>query len=187
MFADTVLYLAWNEVNLQISWRYNKARVQEYIRVSVGTGWSADEPTRSWCGDFAFWVLTRSGVSPLPSISQVETERNAQGKITSSGWNTVSRFGKTYPKQSPKDYTAKPGDMFYMPKVRHPKKGLIETHHFGFVVEDPGKASNSFKTINGNGKGNPALMVADRLGGGYVSYDPQSERGLVEYFVQLPE
>ena len=52
MCTDTILYVASIEADLQVSWKTNKGRVQEYILTSAGS--SSDRPDRSWFGDFAY-------------------------------------------------------------------------------------------------------------------------------------
>lgn len=177
MFADTVLYVAYAEANLQISWKYNKKRVQEYMRVSLARSQPPNDPSRSWCGDFVYWVLLQAGVTPIPPVAMYDENIK--------GWNTIHRFKQTYETASPADYQAQPGDMFYMPLVPNKKGEMIALHHIGFVVEDTD--GPTFKSINGNGGGNYALMVGGVKAGGFVSYSKNSKKSLVKYFIKLPE
>jgi hypothetical protein len=62
----SILTIASAELGTSLS--SNRSKVLEYIRVSGG---SQDNPEgRSWCGDFAFWVLSQAKVSPLPATWQ---------------------------------------------------------------------------------------------------------------------
>lgn len=174
-YLDSVIMVASIEADLQVSWKTNKSRVQEYILASTNKP-ASGKPDRSWCGDFAYWVLKMAGVSPLPPIATA-----AKG-----GWTTVSRFGATFPKRMPGDYIAKTGDMYYMPKVRGVDGLLHETHHVGFVIDDTG--GTEFDSLDGNGKGggNWAIMTPNTIGGGYVGYATR-ERPLVQYFIDMPD
>ena len=105
-----ILVHAGIQAALNISWRYNKEIVKNYIRASnkrINVDQIGDDD-HSWCGDFAYWVLKEAGISPLPPHAVP-----AKGG-KDSGWTTVSRFGDTYPTFKPGEGTPEPGDMYYM-------------------------------------------------------------------------
>ena len=82
MGKDMILVNAGIQASLGVSWRNNKDIVNMYIQASAG--FKCKEPERSWCGDFAYWVLKESGITPLPGLA----------KPAKGGWDTVSRAEK---------------------------------------------------------------------------------------------
>ena len=182
MGKDMILTNAGIQAILNISWRNNKEVVKNYIRISSGLNINAPDE-RSWCGDFAYWVLRESGIKPLPPMAKLETKK--EGNKTRSAWNTVSRFGDTYGKFQPGERAPQPGDMFYMQytTLAAKKEGGDGTNHVGFVVEyTPGSAT--FKSVDGNSGDNPAILVKG-VGGGYVTYNNRHV-SLVNFFIPIP-
>lgn len=181
MGKDMILTNAGIQAVLNVSWRNSKNVVKTYIKISSGL--EVNEPARSWCGDFAYWVLRESGITPLPPLAQIETKK--VGNETVSGWNTVSRFGDTYGKFKPGERAPQPGDMYYMQYTTFAAKkaGGNGTNHVGFVVEfNPG--SPTFKSVDGNSGDNPAILVKG-IGGGYVCYNTRNI-SLVDFFIPIP-
>jgi hypothetical protein len=182
MGKDMILTNAGIQAVLNVSWRNSKNVVKTYIRVSSGLDVNA--PTdRSWCGDFAYWVLRESGIAPMPPMAKVETFKD--GDKTFSAWNTVSRFGNTYGKFKPGEGVPKPGDMYYMQytTLAAKKAGGNGTNHVGFVVEYDAN-SPTFKSVDGNSGDNPAILVKG-VGGGYVCYNTRHV-SLVDFFIPIP-
>lgn len=181
MGKDMILTNAGIQAVLNISWRNSKSIVKNYIKISSGL--DIDEPTRSWCGDFAYWVLRESGITPLPPMAKLETK--VIKNKTYSAWNTVSRFGDTYGKFKRGEGEPKPGDMYYMQytTLEAKKAGGDGTNHVGFVVEyTPG--SPTFKSVDGNSGTNPAILVKG-IGGGYVCHNTRNV-SLVDFFIPIP-
>jgi hypothetical protein len=173
MGKDMILVNAGIQAALNVSWRNSKNVVKTYIKVSSGL--DVDAPERSWCGDFAYWVLKESGIHPIPGLA----------KPVKGGWDTVSRFGDLYPTFKPGEGEPQPGDMFYMKytTLEAKKAGGNGTNHVGFVVEfTPGSAT--FKSVDGNSGDNPAILVKG-IGGGYVCYNTR-KLSLVDYFIRIP-
>ena len=173
MGKDMILTNAGIQAVLNISWRNSKNVVKSYIKTSSGL--DVDTPERSWCGDFAYWVLKESGIQPIPGLA----------KPVAGGWDTVSRFGALYTKFQPSEAAPQPGDMYYMKYTTDAAKaaGGNGTNHVGFVVEF---APNSltFKSVDGNSGTNPAILVVG-IGGGYVCYNTRN-LALVDYFIRIP-
>lgn len=175
MGKDMILTNAGIQAALNVSWRNNKNIVNVYIQTSAGL--TTNLPERSWCGDFAYWVLRESGISPMPGLAK------PAGK---HGWDTVSRFGDLYPTFRLGEQIPEPGDMYYMQFTTKTAKaaGGNGTNHVGFVVEfTPGSAT--FKSIDGNSGDNPAILVKG-IGGGYVTYNTR-DVSLVDYFIRIPK
>lgn len=130
----------------------NQQQVQTYIQVSGGT---PDQPgARSWCGDFAFWVLAEAKVSPLPD--------KWHPAPLPLGSNAIPRFFQRFPATR----FPLPGDMYYRPLL--PVNGTIkDVEHVGFVI-DPDVKDGFVHTINGNA-GGPNADWNLGLGGGCVS------------------
>lgn len=173
MGKEHVLWNAGICAVLVISWRNHKNIVKDFIRTSSGL--NVDSPTRSWCGDFAYWVLMHSGITPMVGLA----------KPVTGGWDTVSRFGKLYQTFKPGEGTPQPGDMFYMKytTAANKQKGYA-THHVGFVVEfQPGKPT--FTSVDGNTGNDPSILVKG-IGGGYCSYNYDRSVTLVDYFIRIP-
>lgn len=173
MGKDMILTNAGIQAVLNVSWRNSKNVVKTYIKVSSGL--DVDKPERSWCGDFAYWVLKESGIQPLPGLA----------KPAAGGWDTVSRFGALYTTFKPGENVPQPGDMYYMKYTTFEarKAGGNGTNHVGFVVEfEAGKPT--FKSVDGNSGDNPAILVVG-IGGGYVCYNTRNI-ALVDYFIRIP-
>ena len=172
-----ILTVAGIQAALGISWRNNKDIVNLYIKASAN--FTVKKPTeRSWCGDFAYWVLKESGVSPLPGFA-----KPAPG----GGWDTVSRYGKLYPKFMAGEDTPQTGDMYYMRYTTYAARasGGNGTNHVGFVVEY-NENEPTFRSIDGNTGTNPAILVKG-VGGGYVNYNNNRAVELVDYFIRIPD
>lgn len=173
MGKDMILTNAGIQAVLNVSWRNSKNIVKTYIKVSSGL--DVNTPERSWCGDFAYWVLKESGINPLPGLA----------KPVAGGWDTVSRFPVLYPSFKPGEGIPQPGDMYGMKYTTFEAKkaGGNGTNHIGFVVEfDPN--SPTFKSVDGNSGDNPAILVKG-IGGGYVCFNKRNI-ALVDYFVRIP-
>ena len=174
MGKDMILVNAGIQASLGVSWRNNKDIVNMYIQASAG--FKCKEPERSWCGDFAYWVLKESGITPLPGLA----------KPAKGGWDTVSRFGDLYPTFKRGEGVPQPGDMYYMKYTTQAAKaaGGHGTNHVGFIVEyDPN--SPTFKSVDGNSGDNPAILVKG-IGGGYVCFNNKRDVTLVDYFIRIP-
>jgi hypothetical protein len=181
MGKDMILTNAGIQAMLNISWRNNKNVVKTYIKVSSGL--DVNTPERSWCGDFAFWVLRESGIKPMPPLAAPVKKK--EGEKGPGGWNTVSRFGETYQTFKPGEGVPQPGDMFYMRYTTFAAKqaGGNGTNHVGFVVEYV-PDSPTFKSVDGNSGSDPSILVVG-VGGGYVCYNTRHV-SLVDYFIRIP-
>lgn len=174
MGKDMIITTAGIQAVLNVSWRNSKNIVNEYIRASAG--FTITEPTRSWCGDFAYWVLKECGIRPMVGLA----------KPVSGGWDTVSRFGDLYPTFRPGEDTPQVGDMYYMQYVTQAAKtaGGNGTNHVGFVVKfTPGEST--FKSVDGN-SGTDVSILVKGIGGGYVCFNNARELSLVNYFIRVP-
>lgn len=174
MGKDMILTNAGIQAVLNVSWRNSKNVVRMYIKVSSGL--DVTEPARSWCGDFAYWVLRESGIQPLPGLA----------KPAEGGWDTVSRFGALYTTFRAGEDTPVPGDMYYMKytTLEAKKAGGNGTNHVGFVVDFP-SGSSTFKSVDGNSGTDPSILVKG-IGGGYVCYNTRN-LSLVDYFIRIPQ
>jgi len=128
-----------------------RARVISYIERS-GAFVTPIPEKRSWCGDFAYWVLAQTPLSPLPAL----------WRFNSGNSNAISRFFARFPKTT----DPLPGDMYYRPfiEVNGVRK---DVEHVGFVT-DPTFGPDRILTINGNASGLSADWSLG-MGGGCVS------------------
>ncbi len=181
MGKDMILTNAGIQAVLNVSWRNTKQMVKTYIKVSSGLDVST--PERSWCGDFAYWVLRESGITPMPPLAQ--PVKKEKGDKSGGGWNTVSRFGETYGTFKPGEGVPQPGDMYYMQytTVAAKQAGGNGTNHVGFVVEFAPN-SPTFKSVDGNSGSDPSILVKG-IGGGYVCYNTRNI-SLVDFFIPIP-
>jgi hypothetical protein len=130
----------------------NRQRVAEYVQKSGGS--TSQMEGRSWCGDFAFWVLDQAKISPLPD--------RWQSRPYPQGSNAIPRFFDRYGTTT----HPLPGDMYYRPYIMG-LHGIQDVEHVGFI-EDPDWKPGFMRSIDGNGGGAGANWSLG-LGGGVVS------------------
>lgn len=175
MGKDMIITNAGIQAALNVSWRNSKNVVKSYIRISSGL--EVDTPDRSWCGDFAYWVLRESGITPLPPLAAP----------VEGGWNTVDRFLQKYPTFLPGAETPEPGDMYYMvyTTLEAKKAGGNGTNHVGFFVGFDDSNPGRFKSVDGNSGTDPSILVKG-IGGGYVCFNNR-HMSLVNKFIRIPK
>jgi hypothetical protein len=147
-----ILAVAGSQVGVSCTTPPYKQRVIDYIHQSANF-WTHIPEKRSWCGDFAYWVLAQAHLSPMPVKAHWSQQHGA---------NTISRFFVRFPKTT----DPLPGDIYYRPfiDVNGVRK---DVQHVGFVI-DPSFSSDRILAINGNATG----LTSDwhlGIGGGCVS------------------
>lgn len=167
MLRDCILFTAFTEADLAVGLRNNPERVKEYQRTSRADGQSNSPLSRSWCGDFAYWVLKMSGATALPAAARPE----GGGK-----WNTISRFFQVYAETT----DPQPGDMYYMPKHYNASGQLVDVHHVGFIVDASG---DKVQTVDGN-SGTDFSKMLKGIGGAYVSRNNR-DRSLITAYLRV--
>jgi hypothetical protein len=171
MDVDSILHSVSTIVSkassqLGVSVNSNKSQVVAYIQDSGGSPLMPEK--RSWCGDFAYWVIHQAKISPLP-----DSWHPAPKPL---GSNAIPRFFKRFPVTK----HPLPGDMYYRRKING-----RDVEHVGFV-ENPDLKPGFIGTLDGNAGGANADWSLG-LGGGCVSRNetPLSGPERVDRFLQV--
>jgi hypothetical protein len=140
-YRDTVLYTAYNELNLPVHWKQYEARILDYFKVSTGLPTTKSEALKvSWCSYFVHWCLVKGGMQPLPQVGTAGT----LGKMGSIG-RFMDVNGGVYKSYSvgKKQYIPQPGDMYNRP---------VPNNHIGFIsdVRVNNKGVVEIRSIDGN-------------------------------------
>lgn len=153
---NQIVTIASQETIRQVNWKANEARILEYFLASTGKPFTKQEAQKiSWCSYFVHWVLLQcnagAGIAVgIPqSLPMVQNGKGKEHRVTSVGrfFNDQGGPFQSHPAQG--DYVPKPGDMFYLPKIKNKYEQWVPVHHIGLVtkVEADGK---SIWTANGN-------------------------------------
>jgi len=162
---STVLQIAYGE--LGVSWDTTPERVQEYIDASSKEKVYGQKKThsRSWCTDFAYWVVQQAGLK-TPAKSQYDS--------TIKAYNSTNRFLKAYPATK----TPKPGDLYYMPYKDTAKTKSV--WHIGFIID--AESYDLVLTLDGNS--NYGNHWTFGMGGGWVCMNWRTP-ALIETYMAL--
>jgi len=156
--ANSQLHPNPQDFNEPVHWAKYESRILDYFQYSTGKPYTKHSAlTISWCSYFVHWCLWKANVFPLPHVG-----------------GSIPRFLKSYGgayQDYPvflKNYTPKPGDMYYKP---------IPNNHIGFI-SDVRSAGNGYEIRSIDGNSGPK---------GYSSYFDMSEGRKIGYgFIYQP-
>lgn len=183
-YRDTVLYNAYNELNLPVHWKQYEARILDYFLVSTGTPFTKAQALEvSWCSYFVHWCLVKGGMSPLPMVGKPEelidprTKDNPKKKMMGSVGRFMKPNGGVYDAfpVGLKNYTPQPGDMYFRP---------VPNNHIGFIAEVREGKNGVFEIRSIDGNSGPLsfspyfdMSHGRKIGYGFI-YQPDGWRTL---------